>query len=71
MLMNLDETKDIWACSEFFSSPELKAQVSFSDRMLSVACLSFRPSVCFDFFYRWYFRWHGKTLDPVSQQIYT
>ena len=56
MLMNLDETKDIWECSEFFSSPELKAQVNFSDRLLSVACLSVRPSVCFDFFYRWYFR---------------
>ena len=29
-----------------FSSPELKAQVSFSDRLSSVVCLSVRPSVC-------------------------
>ena len=31
---------------ELFSSPELKAQVSFSDRLSSVVCLSVRPSVC-------------------------
>jgi hypothetical protein len=30
----------------FFSSPELKAQVSYSDRLLSVVCLSVRLSVC-------------------------
>ena len=33
----------------FFSSPELKTQVSFSDRLSSVClsvCLSVRPSVC-------------------------
>ena len=39
----------MWACS-LFSSPELKAQVSFSDHLLSVVCLSVcpsvRPSVC-------------------------
>ena len=29
-----------------FSSPELKAQVSFSDHLSSVFCLSVRPSVC-------------------------
>ena len=29
-----------------FSSPELKAQVSFSDHLSSVVCLSVRPSVC-------------------------
>ena len=29
----------------FFSSPELKAQVSFSDHLLSVVCLSICPSV--------------------------
>jgi hypothetical protein len=29
----------------FFSSPELKAQVSYSDRPLSVVRLSVRPSV--------------------------
>ena len=31
--------------SFFFSSPELKAQVSFSDRLPFVVCLSVRPSV--------------------------
>ena len=30
-----------------FGSPELKAQVSFSDHLYSVVCLSFRPSVNF------------------------
>ena len=30
----------------FLSSPELKTQVSFSDHMSSVVCLSVRPSVC-------------------------
>ena len=29
-----------------FRSPELKAQVSFSDQLSSVVCLSVRPSVC-------------------------
>ena len=29
-----------------FSSPELKGQVSFSDHLSSVVCLSVRPSVC-------------------------
>ena len=29
-----------------FSSPELKAQVSFSDHLSSGVCLSVRPSVC-------------------------
>ena len=32
--------------SDIFSSPELKAQVSFSDHLSSVVCLSVRPSVC-------------------------
>ena len=31
---------------KFFSSPELKAQVSFSDHLSSVVCLSVRLSVC-------------------------
>ena len=30
----------------FYSSPELKAQVSFSDHMSSVVCPSVRLSVC-------------------------
>jgi hypothetical protein len=32
--------------SRVFRSPELKAQVSFSDRLLSIVLLSVRPSVC-------------------------
>jgi hypothetical protein len=35
-----------WCLTYFFSSPELKAQVSFSDRPLSVVRLSVCPSVC-------------------------
>ena len=35
----------------FFSSPELKAQVSFSDRLLSVVSPSVRPSVNFSHFH--------------------
>ena len=31
--------------SKVFSSPELKAQVSFPDHLSSVVCLSVRPSV--------------------------
>ena len=34
----------------FISSPELKAQMSFSDRLPSVICLSVRPSVKFPYF---------------------
>ena len=46
-----------------FSSPELKAQVSYSDRRLSVVC----PSVCkllhFDFF--------SRTTGPISTRLGT
>ena len=35
-----------------FSSPELKAQVSFSDHLSSVVCLSIRLSVNFSHFHR-------------------
>jgi hypothetical protein len=42
----LSETDDITLQQlNVFSSPELKAQVSFSDRQLSVVCLSIRLSV--------------------------
>ena len=37
--------------NNFFSSPELKAQVSFSDHLLSVVCLSVCPSVNFSHFH--------------------
>jgi hypothetical protein len=52
----------------FFSSPELKAQVSFSDRPLSVVCLAVCLSVCllniyiFDFF---------RTAGPISTRLGT
>jgi hypothetical protein len=51
------------------SSPELKAQVSFSDRPLSVVCLSVRLSVrllniyIFDFFFR--------TAGPILTRLGT
>ena len=35
----------IFSVFSLFSSPELKAQVSFSDHLSSVVCLSVRPSV--------------------------
>jgi hypothetical protein len=53
------------AYQSLFSSPELKAQVSFSDRLLSVVCLS----VCllniyiFDFFFR--------TAGPILTRLGT
>jgi hypothetical protein len=57
-----------------FSSPELKAQVSFSDRPLSGVRLSVRPSVCpsvctsvnfyiFDFF--------SRTVGPILTRLNT
>jgi hypothetical protein len=49
-----------------FSSPELKTQVSYSDRRLSVVRLSFRPSVnfyIFDFF--------SKITGPISTKLGT
>ena len=44
----------------FFSSPELKAQVSFSDHLSSV-CLSVRPSVC------QLFTFSSSSPEPLSQ----
>ena len=41
-------SEDPWH-SHLFSSPELKAQVSFSDCLLSVVCLCVCPSVNFSF----------------------
>jgi hypothetical protein len=49
-----------------FSSPELKAQVSFSDRLLSVVLLSVRLSVnfyIFDFF--------SRTTGPILTRLGT
>jgi hypothetical protein len=50
----------------FFSSPELKAQVSYSDRRLSIFCPSCRLSVnfySFDFF--------SRTIGPISTRLGT
>jgi hypothetical protein len=50
----------------FFSSPELKAQVSYSDRLLSVVLLSVRLSVnfyIFDFF--------SRTTGPILTKLGT
>jgi hypothetical protein len=50
----------------FFSSPELKAQVSYSDSLLSVVCLSVRLSVhfyIFDFF--------SRTTGPILTRLGT
>jgi hypothetical protein len=51
-----------------FSSPELKAKVSFSDRLLSVVCLSVCPSdVCLvDFYIFNFFRTSGPILTKVG-----
>jgi hypothetical protein len=49
-----------------FSSPELKAQVNFSDRPLSVVCLSVRP--CVLDFYVFDFSW---TAGPILTKIGT
>jgi hypothetical protein len=49
-----------------FSSPELKAQVSYSDRLLSVVRLSVYPSVnfyIFDFF--------SRTTGPILTKLCT
>ena len=42
---NKTERFDVYF-NKIFSSTELKAQVSFSDRLSSVVCPSFRLSVC-------------------------
>jgi hypothetical protein len=57
-----------------FSSPELKAQVSFSDRLLSVVCLSVclsvRPSdVCLLDFY--IFNFFFRTTGPIFTKVGT
>jgi hypothetical protein len=47
----------------FFSSPELKAQVSFSDRLLAVVC----PSVCLLEFY--IFDFFTRTAGPILTKV--
>jgi hypothetical protein len=60
----------LWFIIVVFSSPELKAQVSFSDRLSSGIRLSCRPDVCpsvnfyiFDFF--------SRTTGPILTRIGT
>ena len=47
-LLNRHPKRNIFSIVDhtLFSSPELKAQISFSDPLLSVICLSVCPSVC-------------------------
>jgi hypothetical protein len=61
-----------------FSSSELKAQVSFSDLLLSVVCLSVHPSVRLLTFHIFYFfpnfnkTWHitlGKGIQVCSNEV--
>jgi hypothetical protein len=50
-----------------FSSPELKAQVSFSDRPLSVVCRSVCLSVCLLDFY--IFDFFSRTTWPILSKL--
>ena len=58
------------SCVSFgFCSPELKAQVSFSDHLSSVVCLSVRPSVCLKTFHIFIF--FSRTTGPISTKLGT
>jgi hypothetical protein len=47
VICSVNTLVDLMLCKcKIFSSPDLKAQVSYSDRLLSVVCLSGRLSVC-------------------------
>ena len=50
-----------------FSSPELKAQVSFSDRLSSVVCLFVRSSVCLCLSVCKLFRFSTSSQEPLGQ----
>jgi hypothetical protein len=52
----------------FFSSPELKAQVSYSDRLLSVVRLSVCLSVCVNFYI---FDFFSRTTGPLLTRLGT
>jgi hypothetical protein len=52
-----------------FSSPELKAQVSFSDHPLSIICLAACLSVCLLDFY--IFDFFSRTTGPISTNVGT
>jgi hypothetical protein len=53
----------------FISSPELKAQVSFSDHLLSVVCLSVCPDVCLLDLY--IFNFFSRTAWPILTKVGT
>jgi hypothetical protein len=59
-------SKEILALSLIFSSPELKAQVSFSDRPFSSIRLSCRPSVNF-----YIFNFYSRTTGPILTRLCT
>ena len=56
-----------------FSPPELKAQVSFSDHLSSVVCMSVRPSVClFVCLYTFHiFIFFSRTMGLISIKLGT
>ena len=68
-----------WCLTILFSSPELKAQVSFSDHLSSVVCrLSVRLSVNFSHFHlllqnhwaNFNQTWHKASLGEVDSSLY-
>ena len=51
------------------SSPELKAQVSFSDHLSSVVCLSVWLSVCLSVCKLFIFIFFSRTTEPISNKL--
>ena len=72
------ELCDPWASCFFFSSPELKAQVSFSDQNLSVVVVAVVVVVNFSYFHlllqnRWanfYQTWHKASLGKGDSSLF-
>ena len=70
--------KGIWTSELLFSSPELKAQVSFSDHLSSVVCLSVRLSVNFSHFHlllqnhwgKFNQTWHKASLGEGDSSLF-
>jgi hypothetical protein len=59
-------TRGVTSFYLFINSPELKAQVSYSDRRLSVVCLAVRLSVNF-----YIFNFFSKTTGPILTRLGT
>ena len=76
VLMDLKEKSAIKVCRAYIvSSPGLKAQVSFSDSLLSVVCLSVCLSVCKIFFFlrlllKNYQTWHKASLGEGNSSLF-